>query len=266
MRLRENVTRRVIAPRMLAPATVRPVEGQGFIDPAALERSLAALRARPPEGGLAAALEAVLAASCRVFDAAGAGFMMVDENSGLSMVAATDEPGRLLELRQEEHGEGPCVDALTFDRIVATEDLRDDERWPALVRELADVGVRAVLGVPIQFGGVAVGSLNVYRDRPGGWSENEMRSLAAYGEWIESLLVASYQSREREQLAVQLQHALDNRVTVERAVGVLMARHGVNAVAAFNRLRKTARDSGIKVADVAVELLSEFVDNPKPGV
>jgi GAF domain-containing protein len=238
------------------------VEGQGFVDPGAIERSLAALRAQPADRGLTDALQAVITASCRLFEASGAGFMMVDENSALSMVAATDEPGRLLEAHQEERGVGPCVDALTFDHIVSTDDLRTDERWPELVPELPDAGVRAVLGVPIRFGGVAVGSLNVYRDRPSSWSEAEKAALTDYGQLIENLLVAGFQAREREQLVEQLQHALDNRVVIERAVGVIMAREDVDAVAAFNRLRGMARSTGSKVAEIANRLLGEFPGSP----
>ena len=53
----------------------------------------------------------------------------------------------------------------------------------------------------------------------------------------------------------QLQYALDNRVTIERAIGMLMARHDVDAVAAFHLLRQNARSARRKVADVAREIV-----------
>jgi GAF domain-containing protein len=184
--------------------------------------------------------------------------MMVDEEVGLCPVVATDEPGRLLETRQEQSGHGPCVDALTLDRIIATADLGTDDRWPMLGAELAAAGVRAVLGVPIHAGGVPVGSLNVYYDRPGEWHESGRSALAAYAGLIDSLLLTALQAREKEQLADQLQHALDNRVVIERGVGVVMARERIDAVSAFNRLRKSARSTERKVVDVAAELLAEI--------
>jgi GAF domain-containing protein len=231
-----------------------------FIDPSALERSLALLRERSAEDGLMAALEEVIGATRELFGASGAGLMMVDDQSALTAVAATDEPGRLLEIRQQENGHGPCVDSLTFDQIVSTPDLAEDERWPMLVPELPDRGVRAVLGVPIHVDKVAVGSLNVYRERPGEWDPSEAVALEAYGRLIESLLSTALQARERGQLAQQLQHALDHRVVIERAIGVIMARQNLGPVDAFNQLRHTARSSERKVADVAAELLAKLPD------
>ena len=55
--------------------------------------------------------------------------------------------------------------------------------------------------------------------------------------------------------------ALDNRVVIERAVGVIMQRDQLSAVAAFNRLRQAARSSQTKAADVAEQLLAELGTN-----
>lgn len=233
-----------------------------FLDSAALDRSLASLREQVDGSELDRAMNQIVVAARDLFAASGSGLMLVDDGSVLAAVAATDEPGRLLEIRQEQQGEGPCVDALTFDRVVSTEDLGSDDRWPALVPELPDAGVRAVLGIPIRIDQVAVGSLNVYRDRPGTWDDGEVAALEAYGGLVESLLRTALQSRERQQLAEQLQHALASRVVIDRAVGMVMARENVNAVAAFNRLRHRARDTGRKVADVAAELVGEIPGNP----
>ncbi len=234
---------------------------EGFIDPTALNRSLAALRARPAEGGLMATLERVMAATRHLFDATGCGLMLIDDTSVLAAVAATDEPGRRLEVLQQEVGHGPCVDALTFDRIVTTGDLAEDDRWPAL-SELPEVGVRAVLGVPLHAAHVPVGSLNVYRDRAHDWTDSEAAALTAYSSLVEGVLQTALQARERERLAEQLQHALDHRVAIERAVGVVMGRESINAVDAFNRLRHRARNGRRPVAEVAGELLAEIPGNP----
>lgn len=229
-----------------------------FIDPAALDRSLSALREQAEDDGFMNALQQVLAATRQLFSASGAGFMMLDAESALSAVAATDGPGRLLEERQEQDGHGPCVDSVTLDQVVTTTDLGTDERWPNLRPELPQAGVRSVLGVPIRTHGVALGALNVYRDEPHGWAASEIAALESYGTLLEGLLRTALQSRRREQLVQQLQHALDNRVVIERAVGVTMARESVDAVTAFNQLRQRARSSERKVADVAADVLDSI--------
>ncbi|MFZ1996678.1 MAG: GAF and ANTAR domain-containing protein [Solirubrobacteraceae bacterium] len=206
------------------------------------------------------ALEQMLAATRELFGASGAGMMMLDDQSALAAVAATDEHGRLLEMRQQEIGHAPCVDSLTFGHVVSTPDLALDARWPALVPELPERGVRAVLGVPVHADGVPVGTLNVYRDQPGEWDPSEVTALEAYGRIGESLLATALQARHRGQLVEQLQHALNHRVTIERAVGVTMARQNLGPVDAFNHLRYAARSNGRKVADVAAELVAQLPD------
>lgn len=233
-----------------------------FIDPGALERSLDALRERFIGAMLPSAFHDAIATTRSLFGATGAGVMMVDESTVLCAVAATNEPARILEERQEQHGRGPCVDALTLGRTVLVEDLKTDGRWPELSAEMPALGVRAVLGVPIGFGGLPVGSLNVYSSHPSHWSSSQVTALEAHGELIDGLLLASLRVHANEQLVQQLQRALDNRVVIERAVGALMAVHKMDAVTAFGHLRRQARDTQTKAADVAATLLSDMAALP----
>jgi GAF domain-containing protein len=235
--------------------------GQEIIDAAALDRSLRRLQQDTSGVELSDALQRVIAATRELFGASGAGVMMIDDSTMLCAVAATDDAAFLLETLQEEQGRGPCVDALTFDKVICTADLATDERWPGLVPELPDAGVRAVLGLPIHTARMPVGSLNVYRNQPGEWSAAEIDALRAYSTVIEGVLHAALQVRERGQVAEQLQHALDHRVDIDRAVGVIMGREGIDAVSAFNQLRDVARSSQRRVADVAAELLAEIPGN-----
>jgi GAF domain-containing protein len=136
-----------------------------------------------------------------------------------------------------------------------------DDRWPAL-SELPDAGVRAVLGMPLHAARVPVGSLNVYRDRAHDWTDSEVAALTAYSSLVGGLLQTALLAREQERLAEQLQHALDHRVVIERAVGVIMGRQNTDAVSAFNQLRHQARSAHRAVAEVAAELLAEIPGNP----
>ncbi|WP_433368647.1 ANTAR domain-containing protein [Streptosporangium sp. CA-115845] len=74
---------------------------------------------------------------------------------------------------------------------------------------------------------------------------------------IEQLLAAAMAAEEKSALAEQLQYALDYRVVIERAIGYLMGKHDLTATQAFTGLRKQARDSRRRVADLAAELLGE---------
>src|SRR5205814_4588825 len=103
------------------------------------------------------ALAAVIQSSHEVFGLAGTGVMIFDELDVLRYVAASDERARVLEKAQEQTGEGPCVDAAVYARVVESVDVSADERWPELARKLHGQRVRAVLGVPIRVHARTVG-------------------------------------------------------------------------------------------------------------
>lgn len=226
------------------------------IDPQALSASvdgLASVAAGPTS--LEEGLGRVMQAARRLFAVSGAGLMMVGPDGTLRYVVATDPAAAALESAQEELGEGPCVDAFVLAREVRADDLGADPRYPRLAERVVPMGVRAVLGIPSRVGGTPIGSLNVFRDTPYAWDDSDAAAIAAYNGLIESLLVTAIAARKSDALAARLQEALDRRVVIERAVGVLMGRHGVDAVPAFNALRATARERRQAVADLAAEVL-----------
>jgi GAF domain-containing protein len=230
----------------------------GFIDPQALSSSLDALRGLVRDGGeLRSALTNVTDAVAGLFPVGGAGLMLIDDGQVLRYLAATDPASAALEAAQEELGHGPCVDSLVHNVLVTTSDVLTDERWPALGERLETAGVRAVLGVPVELAGGPVGSLNVYRQEPYEWDESECAALQAFAGVVNSLMGSAVQAHEQSAVVAQLQHALDSRVQIERAVGLLMGREGIDAVDAFARLRSTARNRRIKVVAVAAELLED---------
>jgi hypothetical protein len=58
----------------------------------------------------------------------------------------------------------------------------------------------------------------------------------------------------------QLEHALTSRIQIEQAKGLLAERLGLSLDAAFELLRKTARNSGRKIHDVAADVLTGKLD------
>jgi GAF domain-containing protein len=226
------------------------------IDEKALQSALRELR----EAGLAADVVGVLKRTVdsvnAVFGYSGAGVMFITESGYLSYIAASDEASRQLEEAQASAGQGPCYESYVYAREVVTSDVCSDDRWPQLRTKLT-APVRAVAGTPIRLGGSPVGTLNVYRDEPVDWDASDINALTAYANLISEVLGAALTAHERGVVADQLQYALDYRVVIERAVGYLMGTRGLNAVTAFDVLRRQARDSRRRVADVATDLLGE---------
>lgn len=229
-----------------------------MIEDAALAQSLRQL-ATSGQGNTTVfgALEQVLDACVELFGVGGAGILITDEHDALRYVAASDGPGRLLEKTEADAGEGPCTSAYVTATVVTTRDVTaETERWPVLSRAMVDLPVRAVLGTPVRIGGVPVGTLDVYKEEPHDWDPTEVAALAQFAEVVATTLSASVQAHTAGELARQLQHALDYRVVIERAVGYLMAKGDVDPVAAFNELRNTARSRRTKIGEIAEHVLT----------
>lgn len=202
------------------------------------------------------ALERVVTSARTLFGVDGAGILWLDASGDVRYLTASDDRGRALEVVQEELGTGPCVDTLVRDAWVESTDLQGDPRWPEIGDRVAPYGIHAVLGVPVRIGGAAVAALNVFRDDEHEWDESETAAIRNLAEVIETLLASGLLARRRERVIEQLEYALEHRVVVERAIGVLMGRHDVDPVEAFNRLRSVARRERRKAAEIAEDVLA----------
>jgi GAF domain-containing protein len=227
------------------------------IDQQALTASLRRLAGQEvQDNGVVPALTELIEACVDLFGVTGSGIMLADEQNITRYVTATSGPGRALETAESETGEGPCTEAFVENHIVANTDLATATKWPALAKAIEPYNIHAVLGVPVRMGAITVGSLDVYYDRPHEWEPAERAALGRYADVIESTVTAALAAHNAGELAGQLQYALDYRVIIERGVGYLMARDRVDALAAFNRLRRAARGSRRKIGDIAEELLT----------
>lgn len=224
------------------------------IDEEALYSSLVRLRQSATDAGVTSVMKRAVDSVHGLFDCAGAGTMFVTESGQLSYIAASDESARRLEEAQATAGQGPCYDSYVYATDITSSDVHTDSRWPDLPVQMVP-HVRAVAGIPIFLSGTPVGTLNVYRDQPADWDDSELNALRAYGDLVAEAIGAALAAHEHSVLADQLRYALDYRAVIERGVGYLMGAHQLDAVTAFNILRKRARDSRRRVADVATEIL-----------
>jgi GAF domain-containing protein len=227
------------------------------VDPQTLAASLRRLATLGEPGtGVVEALRHVTEACVDLFGVGGSGIMLADEQNVPHYIAASDGPGRMLELVEGDTGQGPCTEAFVNNTVVASTDITTEGRWPDLAAAIRPHRVRAVLGLPVRLGGVTVGTLDVFHGEPHVWQDEECQALARYRDLVESTLATAVAAHTAGELAAQLQYALDYRVVIERGVGYLMARDQVDSMTAFNKLRRAARDTQNKIGDVAQRLVS----------
>ena len=221
-----------------------------------LERALtqlADLRTAPVT--VEAALRRIVESADALFQVDGSTLMLVDRDQALRNLAVSHLRAQALEELQDEHGEGPCVDAYEEKHTVWTDDLGREERWPAFSPAAASRGLAAVLANPIPYSNEAVGVVAVFAAEPHPWTEAERQAIVAFTDLAAMLILNAMEASERGRVAVELQGALDSRVVIEQAKGVLVGRHGLTPRQAFERLRGIARDQRRRVAEVAAEVV-----------
>ena len=197
------------------------------------------------------ALDRVVEAADALFGVDGTALMLVDRDQVLRNLAASDLRAALLEELQAEHGEGPCVDAFDDKEPVSADDLAREARWPAFAPDAARRHLLAVLASPIPYSEQAVGVVAVFAAEPHPWTEAEREAIVAFTDLVALLILNAMEATERGRLAAELQVALDSRVVIEQAKGVLVGRHGLTTRQAFERLRRMARDQRRPLSEVA---------------
>ena len=148
-----------------------------------------------------------------------------------------------LERVQEEHQQGPCVDAARSGEVVVAADVAASaDRWPVYAAHAASVGIEAVAGIPMRLNGSTLGAFNLYDDAPHAWSEHELTIARVFADIATSYVVNASQLDRQRRTAEQLQRALDSRIVIEQAKGIISAHRHLGIDEAFRVLRKYAND------------------------
>ena len=200
----------------------------------------------------------VLADRCvNLLGVSAAGLLLTDQRGALRLVAASSEQTRLLELFQLQTDEGPCRDYFHSGEPVAVADLAAmSHRWPRFVVEARRTGFAAVHALPMRLRSDVIGALNLFSEQPKELSESTLRMGRALADVATIGLLQARTIRARDVLAEQLQTALNTRVLVEQAKGVLAERHQVDVDLAFTLLRAAARRQNRRLADLSRDVVN----------
>lgn len=186
----------------------------------------------------------------------GAGVALA-EGGRLRCVAAIDEPTAAIERVQEESQEGPCVDAYTGGEAVLVADLREHlSRWPIFAARASELGILAAAGIPMHWNGTRLGALSVYATARREWSEDEVELAQVLAD-MATCYVAHASELERSRRTVeQLQEALESRVVIEQAKGMLAAERGISVSEAFELIRGHARSHSASMRTVGEAIVN----------
>ncbi|HEU5109377.1 MAG TPA: GAF and ANTAR domain-containing protein [Micromonosporaceae bacterium] len=190
----------------------------------------------------------------QVLGVSAAGVLLSDQRGTLRVVAASTEQTRLLELLQSQTDQGPCPECFHSGRPVAVADLSEPAaagRWPRFAGEARKVGFSSVHALPMRLRTDVIGALNLFGTRPGALDEDTIRLAQALADVATIGLLQARAIRQRDTLAEQLQTALNSRVVIEQAKGVIAERHHVDVDQSFTLLRSTARTHNRRLSELA---------------
>ncbi|MFI6244407.1 GAF and ANTAR domain-containing protein [Micromonospora sp. NPDC050795] len=201
-----------------------------------------------------------------------AGLLLTDQQGALQVVAASSERTRLLELFQLQTDQGPCLDCFRTGGPVSVADLPTADRWPIFAAAAAEVGFAAVHAMPMRLRSEVIGALNLFDVHPRTLDKSQLRIGKALADVATIGLLQQRAIHRGAILTEQLQTALNSRVLIEQAKGVLAERLQVDVDEAFALMRSGARNHNRRLSDFAQaivdgsEEISPTMVADRPGV
>jgi GAF domain-containing protein len=193
-----------------------------------------------------------------LLDVHSAGLLLADLRGGLQVLASTSEQTRMLELLQLQSNAGPCLQAYRTGQQVLIDDVDADTRWPEFAARANADGFGSVIAIPLRLRSERIGALNLFRRAPGRMTESDLLVAQALAD-VATIGILHQRVLTRGALVnSQLQTALNSRVLIEQAKGVLAERLGLDMDQAFVQLRTMARSSNRHLSDTA----RTVIDNP----
>lgn len=210
----------------------------------------------------------VLTERCvQVLGVSAAGLLLTDGQDALQVVAASSERTRLLELFQLQADEGPCLDCFRTGQPVSAADPASMNRWPRFAEAATEVGFTSVHALPMRLRTEVIGALNLFDMASGAVESETLRIGQALADVATIGLIQQRTIRRSDALVEQLQTALNSRVLIEQAKGVLAERLQLDVGAAFAMLRGEARTRNRRLSDFAQSIVdgSEHISLPPDG-
>ncbi|HVM41259.1 MAG TPA: GAF and ANTAR domain-containing protein [Acidimicrobiia bacterium] len=181
------------------------------------------------------------------------GVMFGDDHERLQLMASSSERMRAVELFELQNSEGPCLDCVANGQAVINVALGEGvpHSWPAFEAEALNAGCQVVHAVPLRLRSQVLGALNVFGRHRDRLEAADARVLQAMADAATIGLLQERARRRAEEVATDLRSALDSRVVIEQAKGVLAERLALGMDEAFELLRSYARRNSILLADTA---------------
>ncbi|MGW0228281.1 GAF and ANTAR domain-containing protein [Actinopolymorpha singaporensis] len=227
-----------------------------------------ALAGSPDDRGADDPLGSLVRGVMSLLDVGAAGVLLADADGTLGVAASSDDVVAQVEAAALAGPDGPGADCYRTFTAVGTPDLVAAlDRWPRFTALALGAGYTGAYAVPLRLPGEVIGAVTLHRVAPAPgtgtdtWPGDDALVLAQGLADVAAATVARQRAlRHSGVLAQQLRSALDSRVVIEQAKGILAERGGFGVDEAFTQLRGYARRNRIRLADLADGIVDGTVD------
>ncbi|HZT64207.1 MAG TPA: GAF and ANTAR domain-containing protein [Acidimicrobiales bacterium] len=190
-----------------------------------------------------------------------AGVMLASPDNDLRLAASSSEAMRVLELFELQAQEGPCLDAFRTGEPVEHQNLQAGVGpWPRFASGALEAGFRSAFALPLRLRDRTVGALNLFNAGQTPMTDEDLVVARAFADLAAISVVQHWSTIENQLLNEQLMRALDSRVLIEQAKGVIFERAGIGMAEAFDRLRSYARSHNLRLTKVAQDAIDGSLD------
>ncbi len=208
-----------------------------------------------------------LLVSCTdLLDVAQSGLLLTDGNGGLRVAAASSEATHVVELLELENEGGPGSEAFRTGLPVHSGPLTESEarqRWPEFVEAALLAGFHAVTAVPMRLRGQVLGALDLFLTDAEDLTDADLTVAQALADLATIAILQSRLTLDDRTLISQLQTALETRVVIEQAKGIVAQEAELTMDEAFGRIREYARNNNERLREIATAIVSGELTPPQ---
>ena len=199
--------------------------------------------------------------SVELLGADAAGVILDDLRGSLRVVASTSDRAQVLELFELHNDEGPCLDCINGGRpVVNVPRSEARSRWPRFRAAAEELGYQSTHAIPLRLRDSVIGAMNLFSTSPATLGDGDVALAQGLADIATIGLLQERAVRQSGLLAEQLQGALNSRILIEQAKGVLLASAGVDVDQAFRLMRAYSRRHNLPVKTVARDVIDRVLD------
>ena len=185
-----------------------------------------------------------------------AGILLATSDGDLQAVASSSHALAVVESFELQADEHPCLDCYRTGEPIINVGLSGDERPRSRLVSLAlECGFRSVHAFPMHLRDFMIGALGLFRSDDKQLDQADAHVAQIFANVSTTAIFHHQATLQGQVLKESLQYALDSRITIGQAKGVVAESLGLDLEQGFIRLRQFAHDHNVRLVEVAHDVI-----------